>query len=42
MYFSKEMLEASSTLTKKWEEEVKKALKNNQDRKERFTTVSDM
>ena len=42
MYFSKEMLETSSKLTKKWEEEVKKALKNNHDRKERFTTVSDM
>jgi methylmalonyl-CoA mutase N-terminal domain/subunit len=42
VYFSKEMLEASSTLTKKWEEEVKKALTNNHDQKERFTTVSDM
>lgn len=42
MYFSKEMLEASSRLTKKWEEEVKKALKSNHGQKERFTTVSDM
>jgi methylmalonyl-CoA mutase, N-terminal domain len=42
VYFSKEMLEASLKLTKKWEEEVKKALKNNSDQKEHFTTVSDM
>ena len=42
MYFSKEMQEASLKLTKKWEDEVKKALKNNPDQKERFSTVSDM
>ena len=41
MYFSKEMQEASLKLTQKWEEEVQKALKNNPDQKERFSTVSD-
>ena len=41
MYFSKEMQEASLKLTRKWEEEVKKALKTNPDQKERFSTVSD-
>jgi methylmalonyl-CoA mutase N-terminal domain/subunit len=41
VYFSKEMQEASLKLTKKWEEEVKKALKTNPDQKERFSTVSD-
>ena len=41
MYFSKEMQEASLKLTKKWADEVKKALKNNPDQKERFSTVSD-
>ena len=41
MYFSKEMQEASLKLTKKWEDEVKKSLKNNPDQKERFSTVSD-
>ncbi|MGD0022337.1 MAG: methylmalonyl-CoA mutase family protein [Smithellaceae bacterium] len=35
------MQEASLKLTKKWEEEVKKALKTNPDQKERFSTVSD-
>jgi methylmalonyl-CoA mutase N-terminal domain/subunit len=41
VYFSKEMQEASLKLTKKWEEEVKKALKKNPDQKESFSTVSD-
>jgi methylmalonyl-CoA mutase N-terminal domain/subunit len=41
VYFSKEMQEASLKLTKKWADEVKKALKNNPDQKERFSTVSD-
>ncbi len=41
MYFSKEMQEASLKLTKKWTDEVKKALKNNPDQKEHFSTVSD-
>jgi len=35
------MQEASLKLTQKWEEEVQKALKNNPDQKERFSTVSD-
>ena len=42
VYFSKEMLDASLKLTKKWEEEVKNALRENPDQKKRFTTVSDM
>ena len=41
MYLSKEMQETSLKLTQKWEEEVKKALKTNPDRKERFSTVSE-
>jgi len=41
VYFSKEMQEASLKLTKKWTDEVKKALKNNPDQKEHFSTVSD-
>jgi len=41
VYFSKEMQDASLKLTRKWEEEVQKALKNNPDQKERFSTVSD-
>ncbi len=41
MYFSKEMQETSLKLTRKWEEEVKKALKNNPDQKTSFSTVSD-
>jgi methylmalonyl-CoA mutase N-terminal domain/subunit len=41
VYFSKEMQDASLKLTRKWEEEVRKALKNNPDQKDRFSTVSD-
>ncbi len=41
MYFSKEMQEASLKLTQKWKDEVQKALKNNPEQKERFSTVSD-
>jgi methylmalonyl-CoA mutase N-terminal domain/subunit len=41
VYLSKEMQETSLKLTQKWEEEVKKALKTNPDRKERFSTISD-
>ncbi len=42
MYFSDEMQEASLELTRKWQDEVKKSLKNNPDQKERFSTVSDL
>jgi methylmalonyl-CoA mutase N-terminal domain/subunit len=42
VYFSKETQETSSKLTKKWEEEVQKSIKDNPDQKERFTTVSDL
>jgi methylmalonyl-CoA mutase, N-terminal domain len=40
-YFSKEMQNASLKLSRKWQDEVQKALKNNPDQKERFSTVSD-
>jgi len=42
VYFSKEMQETSLELSRKWEEEVQKSLKNNPDQKECFSTVSDM
>jgi methylmalonyl-CoA mutase N-terminal domain/subunit len=42
VYFSDEMQEASLELTRKWQDEVKKSLKNNPDQKERFSTVSDL
>ena len=42
MYFSDEMQEASLGLTRKWQDEVKKTLKNNPDQKELFSTVSDL
>ena len=42
MYFSKEMREASLKLSKKWEDKVQKALKNNPDQKASFSTVSDL
>ena len=42
MYFSDEMQEASLELTRKWQNEVKKSLKNNPDQKKRFSTVSDL
>jgi methylmalonyl-CoA mutase, N-terminal domain len=41
MYFSKEMQDVSSKLTRKWEKEIQKTLKNNPDQKTRFSTVSD-
>jgi len=42
VYFSDEMQEASLELTRKWQNEVKKSLKNNPDQKKRFSTVSDL
>ncbi len=44
MYFAKELLEQSSTLRKKWEDEVRKVVAKNPDQKpERlWTTVSDL
>ena len=42
MYFSDEMQEASLELTRKWQNEIKKSLKNNPDQKKRFSTVSDL
>lgn len=41
MYFAKELLDKCSTLRKKWEDELKKLLAKHQERKERFSTVSD-
>jgi methylmalonyl-CoA mutase N-terminal domain/subunit len=42
VYFSDETQKTSGDLTRKWQDEVKKALKNNPDQKERFSTVSDL
>ncbi|MGA2553620.1 MAG: methylmalonyl-CoA mutase family protein [Smithella sp.] len=42
MYFSKETQETSLKLSRKWEDNVQKSLKNNPDQKERFSSVSDM
>jgi len=42
VYFDKETLEISSELRKKWEDEVKKAVARHPDRKERWSTVSDL
>ncbi len=41
MYFAKELLEKCSSLRKKWEDQVKKILSRQGERKERFSTVSD-
>jgi len=42
VYFSKETQETSLKLSRKWEDNVQKSLKNNPDQKERFSSVSDM
>lgn len=42
MYFSDETQKASHELTRKWKDDVQKALKSNPDQKERFSTVSDL
>ena len=42
MTFSDETLKKSKSLTEKWAAEVQKAIRNNPDRKERFSTVSDL
>ncbi len=42
MYFSDETQKASQRLTEKWQTEVQKTLKSNPDRKDRFSTVSDL
>ncbi len=42
MYFSKETKDVSLRLTKKWEDEVQKTIKDNPDQKARFSTVSDL
>ncbi|ATW25514.1 methylmalonyl-CoA mutase family protein [Candidatus Formimonas warabiya] len=40
--FSKEFLDESSALKKKWEDEVKKTVAKHGDQKEKWTTVSDL
>jgi methylmalonyl-CoA mutase, N-terminal domain len=42
LYFSDETQKASQRLTEKWQTEVQKTLKSNPDRKDRFSTVSDL
>jgi methylmalonyl-CoA mutase N-terminal domain/subunit len=42
VYFSKETKDVSLRLTKKWEDEVQKTIKDNPDQKARFSTVSDL
>lgn len=42
MLFTQELLDKSSHLRKKWEDEVKKAVAKQADQKEKWTTVSDM
>ena len=41
MYFAKELLEKCSSLRRKWEDQVKKILSRQAERRERFSTVSD-
>ena len=41
MYFAQELLEKCSSLRRKWEDQVKKILSRQGERKERFSTVSD-
>ncbi len=41
MYFSKELLDSSSSLRKKWEDEVRRVVEKNGERNKRFTTISD-
>ena len=42
MYFTKELLDQSRELTKKWEDEVRKIVRTVPDQKTRFSTVSDL
>ena len=42
MLFTKELLDKSSELRKKWEDEVKRVIAKNPDQKERWSTVSDL
>ena len=42
LYFSDDTQKSSHQLTEKWQDEVQKALKSNPDRKDRFSTVSDL
>ena len=42
MYFTKELLEQSKELTKKWEDEVRKIVSTVPDQKTRWSTVSDL
>ncbi|QGT98914.1 Methylmalonyl-CoA mutase [Candidatus Syntrophocurvum alkaliphilum] len=40
--FTKDLLDKSSQLRKKWEDEVRRVIEKNPDQKERWTTVSDL
>ncbi len=40
--FTEELLDKSSTMRKKWEDEVKKTVSKHADQKEKWTTVSDL
>ena len=42
MYFAAEVLEKSSTMRQKWEDEVRRVVAKNPDQKPRWSTVSDL
>ena len=42
MYFAKEVLDSSSEMRRKWEDEVKKVVAKSADQKPRWSTVSDL
>ncbi len=42
MYFAKEVLDSSSEMRRKWEDEVKKLVAKSADQKPRWSTVSDL
>lgn len=42
MFYTKDLLEQSAPLTRKWEDEVRRAITKNPDQKERWSTVSDL
>ena len=42
MYFAKEVLDSSSEMRRKWEDEVKKVIAKSADQKPRWSTVSDL
>ncbi len=42
MFYTKDLLEQSAELTRKWEDEIRRAVAKNPDQKERWSTVSDL